>query len=311
MNNLTIFESPEFGSIRTVEEDGKVLFCAKDVAAALGYKNTSDAINRHCKGVVKRDGVSRTTNQHGVTTEQTVEMAFIPEGDVYRLAAKSELPGAERFESWIFDEVIPSIRRSGGYIAGQKELSPEELMARALKVANDVLAAREARISELTVQNTIMAPKADYFDELVDRNLLTSFRDTAKQLGVSQNAFIGFLKELLIAAIGAAVTGLGVWCLMAILERSGPDEGRTPQADLTGGKAKQNITHNLPVAIDLPLPVGEINVSTQKQLSGRPVTEVYFALYKDDMDQLEQSELWQQFCQAFAAVQSREREKEK
>ena len=195
MNNLTIFESPEFGSIRTVEEDGKVLFCAKDVAAALGYKNTRDAINRHCKGVVKRDGVSRTTNQHGVTTEQTVEMAFIPEGDVYRLAAKSELPGAERFESWIFDEVIPSIRRSGGYIAGQKELSPEELMARALKVANDVLAAREARISELTVQNTIMAPKADYFDELVDRNLLTSFRDTAKQLGVSQNAFISFLKD--------------------------------------------------------------------------------------------------------------------
>ena len=195
MNNLTIFESPEFGSIRTVEEDGKVLFCAKAVAAALGYKNTRDAINRHCRGVVKRDGVSRTTNQHGVTTEQTVEMAFIPEGDVYRLAAKSELPGAERFESWIFDEVIPSIRRSGGYIAGQKELSPEELMARALKVANDVLAAREARISELTVQNTIMQPKADYFDELVDRNLLTSFRDTAKQLGVSQNAFIGFLKD--------------------------------------------------------------------------------------------------------------------
>ena len=195
MNDLTIFESPEFGSIRTVEEDGKVLFCAKDVAAALGYKNTRDAINRHCRGVVKRDGVSRTTNQHGVTTEQTVEMAFIPEGDVYRLAAKSELPGAERFESWIFDEVIPSIRRTGGYIAGQKELSPAELMAKALKVANDVLAAREACISELTVQNTIMQPKADYFDELVDRNLLTSFRDTAKQLGVSQNAFIGFLKK--------------------------------------------------------------------------------------------------------------------
>ena len=111
------------------------------------------------------------------------------------------------------------------------------------------------------------------------------------------------LTELLITAAVAGLSGLGVWCLMAILE------GRTPQADLTGGKAKQNITHNLPVAIDSPLPVGEINVSTQKQLSGRPVTEVYFALYKDDMDQLEQSELWQQFCQAFAAVQSREKEK--
>lgn len=186
MNDLTIFESPEFGSIRTVEEDGKVLFCGNDVAKALGYKRPADAITTHCKGSVIR----RLPTAGG---EQS--MKFIPEGDVYRLAAKSELPGAERFESWIFDEVIPSIRRTGGYIAGQKELSPAELMAKALKVANDVLAAREARISELTVQNTIMQPKADYFDELVDRNLLTSFRDTAKQLGVSQNAFIGFLKE--------------------------------------------------------------------------------------------------------------------
>lgn len=186
MNDLTIFESPEFGSIRTVEEDGKVLFCGNDVAKALGYKRPADAITAHCKGSVIR----RLPTAGG---EQS--MKFIPEGDVYRLAAKSELPGAERFESWIFDEVIPSIRRTGGYIAGQKELSPEELMARALKVANDVLAAREARISELTVQNTIMQPKADYFDELIDRNLLTSFRDTAKQLGVSQNAFIGFLKK--------------------------------------------------------------------------------------------------------------------
>lgn len=187
MNDLTIFESPEFGSIRTVEEDGKVLFCAKDVAASLGYKDTTNAIKQHCRGVVKRH-LTDNLGRDQITN-------FIPEGDVYRLAAKSELPGAERFESWIFDEVIPSIRRTGGYIVGQKELSPAELMAKALKVANDVLAAREARISELTVQNTIMQPKADYFDELVDRNLLTSFRDTAKQLGVSQNAFIGFLKE--------------------------------------------------------------------------------------------------------------------
>ena len=164
MNNLTIFESPEFGSIRTVEEDGKVLFCAKDVAAALGYKNTRDAINRHCKGVVKRDGVSRTTNQHGVTTEQTVEMAFIPEGDVYRLAAKSELPGAERFESWIFDEVIPSIRRTGGYIVGQKELTPAELMAKALLVAQKTLGERQAHIAELEAENTANKPKVIFAD---------------------------------------------------------------------------------------------------------------------------------------------------
>lgn len=195
MNELMIFNNPEFGEIRTIEEDGKVLFCAKDVATALGYKNTRDAINRHCKGVVKRDGVSHTTNQHGTTTEQTVEMAFIPEGDIYRLAAKSELPGAERFESWIFDEVLPSIRRNGGYIANQEELSPEELMAKALKVAEKTLADREARLSALTVENQIMAPKADYFDQLVDRNLLTNFRETAKQLEIPPKKFVAFLLE--------------------------------------------------------------------------------------------------------------------
>lgn len=124
MNELKLFESQEFGAVRTLEENGKILFCAKDVAAALGYRNTRDAISRHCKGVVKRDGVSLTTNQHGTTTEQTVEMAFIPEGDVYRLMARSELPGADKFESWIFDEVVPSIRKTGGYTAtsASKEL---------------------------------------------------------------------------------------------------------------------------------------------------------------------------------------------
>lgn len=195
MNELMVFDNPEFGEIRTIEEDGKVLFCAKDVAAALGYKNTRDAINRHCKGVVKRDGVSHTTNQHGTTTEQIVEMAFIPEGDIYRLAAKSELPGAERFESWIFDEVLPSIRKHGGYIANQEHMTPEELMAKALMVAQKTLADREARISALTVDLEIARPKCEYFDHLVDRNLLTNFRETAKEIGAPPRQFVKFLLD--------------------------------------------------------------------------------------------------------------------
>ena len=200
MNNLTIFESPEFGSIRTVEEDGKVLFCAKDVAAALGYKNTRDAINRHCKGVVKRDGVSRTTNQHGVTTEQTVEMAFIPEGDVYRLAAKSELPGAERFESWIFDEVIPSIRRTGGYIVGQKELTPAELMAKALLVAQKTLGERQAHIAELEAENTANKPKVIFADAVSasERSILVGeLAKLLRQNGVEigQNRLFDWMRQ--------------------------------------------------------------------------------------------------------------------
>ena len=117
MNELMIFNNPEFGEIRTIEEDGKVLFCGSDVAEALGYAKPQNAIDRHCKGALKR-GIP-----HPQSPDKTIEMNFIPEGDIYRLAAKSELPGAERFESWIFDEVLPSIRKHGAY------LTPETLEA--------------------------------------------------------------------------------------------------------------------------------------------------------------------------------------
>lgn len=188
MQNLMTFSNPYFGEIRTIEENGTVLFSATDIARALGYSNPHDAISRHCRGGVKREGVSLTTNQHGITTEQTAEMSFITEGDIYRLAARSKLPGAEKFESWIFDEVLPSIRKNGGYIAGQSELSPSELLAQALKVADRVLAERDARLAALQ-------PKADYFDALVERNTLTNFRETAKELGASPKKFVAFLLD--------------------------------------------------------------------------------------------------------------------
>lgn len=186
MNELKIFEHPKFGEIRTINEDGRTLFCAKDVAAALGYKSTKDAISAHCKGAVIR----RLLTNGG---EQDVK--FIPEGDIYRLAAKSELPGAEEFESWIFDKVLPSIRQNGGYIAGQENMTPEELMAAALIVANKTIENQKARLSSLTVENQIMQPKAEYFDQLVERNTLTSFRETAKELDVKEKVLIGFLLE--------------------------------------------------------------------------------------------------------------------
>lgn len=109
MNELKIFNNPKFGEIRTITENGKTLFCAKDVALALGYKDATNAIKQHCRGVVKRH------LPHPQSPDKTIEMNFIPEGDIYRLAAKSELPGADEFERWIFDEVLPSIRATGGY----------------------------------------------------------------------------------------------------------------------------------------------------------------------------------------------------
>lgn len=193
MGELQIFKNEEFGEIRTVELEGKPYFCGKDVAGALGYAIPKDAIAAHCKGAVKH----RTPTNGGIQ-----ELLFIPEGDLYRLIVSSKLPTAEKFECWVFDEVLPSIRKHGGYISGQAEMSPEELMARALQVAQKTLEEREARISLLTAENSVLTvekqmlqPKADYFDELVDRNLLTNFRETAKQLSIKQNDFVNFLLE--------------------------------------------------------------------------------------------------------------------
>ena len=110
MNEIMIFTSTEFGEIRTFKENNKVLFCGSDITKALGYGNASAALNRHCKGITKRD----TLTNGGIQA-----LLFITEGDVYRLIAHSRLPSAERFESWIFDEVLPTIRKTGGYVANE------------------------------------------------------------------------------------------------------------------------------------------------------------------------------------------------
>lgn len=106
MNELQIFNSGEFGEIRTIEIDGKPYFVGTDVAKALGYNNPRDAVSRHCKGVVKHD----TPTSSGIQS-----MSYINEGDLYRLIMKSKLPSAEKFESWVMDEVLPTIRKTGSY----------------------------------------------------------------------------------------------------------------------------------------------------------------------------------------------------
>lgn len=184
MNELQVFSNPDFGTIRTLEENGSVLFCGTDVAKALGYTNPSKALSDHCKGITKR---------YTPTAGGMQEMSFIPESDLYRLVFRSKLPNAEKFTDWVVEEVLPSIRKNGGYIAGQETMSDDELMARALATANRILADREARLAQVTVQNAIMQPKADYFDELVERNTLTNFRETAKELGVAPKKFVSFL----------------------------------------------------------------------------------------------------------------------
>lgn len=188
MSSIKIFESSAFGQVRTMEREGEPWFVGKDVAAALGYSNTADAIQKHV------DEEDKLTSQIAMAG-QGRNVVFINEAGLYSLVLSSKLPAARAFKHWITSQVIPSIRKTGGYIAGQEQLSPSELMAKALMVAQKTLAEREARISALTVENQMMAPKAEYFDELVSRNLLTSFRETAKQLKVKEKTFIAFLLE--------------------------------------------------------------------------------------------------------------------
>lgn len=187
MNNIQIFKY-ENNDVRTVELNGEPWFVGKDVAAVLEYSNPRKALADHVDQEDK--GVTKCDTLGGVQ-----ELTIINESGLYSLILSSKLPTAKQFKRWVTSEVLPSIRKNGDYIAGQEQLTPSELMAKALLVANKTLAERDARISELTVQNAIMQPKAEYFDELVDRNLLTSFRETAKQLGVEEKKFISFLME--------------------------------------------------------------------------------------------------------------------
>lgn len=181
MQNLMTFSNPDFGEIRTLERDGDPWFVGKDIAEALGYADTNKAIAMHVDEEDKlNDKTALSLGQRGGW--------LINESGLYSLVLSSKLPTAKQFKRWVTSDVLPSIRKNGGYIAGQTELSPAELLAQALKVADRVLAERDARLAALQ-------PKADYFDALVERNTLTNFRETAKELGASPKKFVAFLLD--------------------------------------------------------------------------------------------------------------------
>ena len=195
MNQMEIFKNPEFGSVRVIEENGKYLFCGVDVAKALGYTKPQNAIDRHCPHALKRGiGVQTGKKADGTPAVQMVEMLFIPEGDVYRLIVHSKLPSAERFERWVFDEVLPSIRKHGAYMTKEKlwevATSPEALM----KLCSDLLAEREKNAA-LRADNARLKGKAAYYDLFIDLHHSTNLRTTAKELVVPERQFVRFLLE--------------------------------------------------------------------------------------------------------------------
>lgn len=150
MNEIAVFDNPEFGGeLRTVTEpDGKVLFCGNDVARGLGYKNTRSALQSHCHGVVKRDAVDSAGRRQ--------EIGFIPEGDVWRLIVRSNLPTAEKYERWVFDEVLPAINHTGTYSV-QKPMSPAELLA----AQAQLLVQMEQKVAEVETHTLALEEKVD------------------------------------------------------------------------------------------------------------------------------------------------------
>ncbi len=192
-NAVELFSNREFGDLRVMEEDGRTMFCGKDVAAALGYVNTKDALSRHCHGVAKHYPIIDSLGR-----EQ--QARFITEGDVLRLIVSSKLPQAQAYERWVFDEVLPSIHRTGGYIAAKPDETPEEIMARALLVANDTMARQRERIEGLSAENAAMRPKALFADAVAASDGTCLVGELAKMLcqngvDIGQNRLFAWLRD--------------------------------------------------------------------------------------------------------------------
>lgn len=169
MSNIQIFNSPDFGTVRTLDNDGTVLFCGADIAKALGYSNPSKALNDHCKGDL--------TKRYPITDSlgRTQDAIFIPESDLYRLVFGSKLPTAEKFTDWVTETVLPSIRKHGAY------MTPETLQAAILNPDTMIQLCQQLKTEQdknkaLSEENAKLAPKGLFADavSVSDRCILVS-----------------------------------------------------------------------------------------------------------------------------------------
>ena len=186
MSSLITFENMEFGKLTVIEKDGEFFFIGKEVAEKLGYARGRKAVLDH----VDAEDRDEVPFQDAIGRMQ--KTSIINESGLYSLILSSKLPQAKDFKRWVTTEVLPSIRKNGGYIKNQEKMSNEEILANAVLLANHLIAEKEKIIEDLE-------PKAKYFDELVNNHMLTNFRNTAKELHIPQKVFIQFLidKELI------------------------------------------------------------------------------------------------------------------
>ena len=184
MNELQIFNNEEFGEIRTITKDGEPWFVGKDITEKLGYQNGSRDIARHVDEddqiVIPIPGDTQNRN-----------MLVINESGLYSLVISSKLPNAKKFKKWVTSEVLPSIRKNGGYIANQEQMTPEQIVANALIVAQNIISQKDRQIEE-------MKPKAEFFDAVADSKTAISMNEVAKVLnikGYGRNKLFEYLRE--------------------------------------------------------------------------------------------------------------------
>lgn len=168
-DGFKIFSNTEFGKIRTIEKDGEPLFCLVDVARALKYANSANAVTKYCKGVT----VLMTPTSGG-----SQNIKYGTESEVYRLVLKSKAPNAEKFQDWICEEVLPSIRKTGGYIATTPDMTDAEIMSRAIVIAQNTIAQQGEKLKALQVQ----------FDSIKKENTQLQVANAALTSNIAENA---------------------------------------------------------------------------------------------------------------------------
>lgn len=211
--DLHVFTNDAFGTIRTVEHEDKVYFCGRDVATALGYKDPTNAIKQHCKGVAIH---------HPLETAGGVQdTRFITEGDLYRLIFSSKLPAAQDFEAWVVDEVLPTIRRHGVY-AIDELLDNDEFLEHA------IVQLRSERAKRLAAEQALLeaAPKVSYYDVVLQSDSLLTITEIAKDYGLSAKKL-----NLLLHDAGVQFRQSGRWFLYARFAEQGYTQSKTHEYD--------------------------------------------------------------------------------
>ena len=234
-NELSIFNNEEFGDVRTIMIEGKPYFCAKDVAGALGYAKPRNAVATHCKGALKRGVLTEGGNQ---------EMTFIPEGDIYRLIIRSKLPSAEKFESWVMDEVLPQLRQTGSYsMTKQDSYMIEDPIERAKRWIEEqeekkMLEKENKKLLQDTkIQQQVIGelqPKADYTDIILKSNSSMNVSQIAKDYGMSAKKLNSILHDL-----GVQYKSNGQWLLYSNFH----DKGYTKSETGTYDNGNQTYVH--------------------------------------------------------------------